>query len=59
MGTYSKPNMAALHGRMGKMIVEYIRNQTVRTDDDIRARADACIERIKQRQKDEENNVGK
>ena len=49
--------MAALHGRMGKMIVEYIRNQTVRTDDDIRARADACMERIKEEKRKQKNEA--
>lgn len=57
MRSYSKPNMAALHGRMGKMIVEYIRNQTVRTDDDIRARADACMERIKEEKRKQKNEA--
>ena len=51
MRTYSKPNMAALHGKVGKMIVDYIRNQTVATDSDIKSRADVCMERIKQKRK--------
>lgn len=46
--TYYKPNMAALHGKEGKQIIDYIRNQTVQTDEDIKARADACMERIKE-----------
>ena len=55
MGPYSKPNMASLHGRIGRMIIEYIRNQTVETDDDVKASADACLERIKRRKKAEKN----
>lgn len=39
--------MAALHGRMGKKIINYIRNQTVQTDEDIKERTDACMDRIK------------
>ena len=31
------------------MIIDYLRNQTVETDDDVKASADACMERIKRR----------
>lgn len=31
-----------------KQIMDYVRNQTVQTDEDIKARADACMERIKE-----------
>lgn len=57
MGPYSKPNMASLHGRIGRMIIDYLRNQTVETDDDVKASADACMERIK-RWKEAERNEG-
>lgn len=30
-----------------KQIMDYVRNQTVQTDEDSKARADACMERIK------------
>ena len=53
MGMYSRPNMAALSGMIGRKIIDHLRNQTVETDDDIKASADACIERIK-RQKEAE-----
>lgn len=59
MTHYYKPNMSALHGRMGTKIMEYIRSQTVRTDEDIKARADACIERLKKIREEEENATGK
>lgn len=48
MSTYYKPNMAALRGKAGKQIIEYIRKQTVQTDEDIKVRADACMKRIKE-----------
>lgn len=51
MRLYSHPNMAALHGRKGKAIIDFVRHQTVKTDNDIKARADACMERIKQKRK--------
>lgn len=59
MRAYSKPNMAALHGKTGKMIIDYIRNQTVATDNDIKSRADACMERIKQKREAEKNEARK
>lgn len=40
---YYRPNMANLHGRKGEKIVEYIRNQTVESDADIKERADQYI----------------
>lgn len=48
MSTYYRPNMGALRGKAGKQVIEYIRKQTVQTDEDIKARADACMERIKE-----------
>ena len=48
MSTYYKPNMAALRGKAGKQIIEYIRKQAVQTDEDIKVRADACMKRIKE-----------
>lgn len=56
MRTYSRPNMAALSGKRGKMIIDFIRSQVVETDDDIKARADACMERIK-KEKREKNET--
>ena len=55
----SKPNMAALHGKIGRMIIDYLRNQTVETDYDIKASADACISRIKKYQEEEKNALRK
>lgn len=34
--------------KAGKQIIDYVRNQTVQTDENIKARADACMERIKE-----------
>lgn len=48
--------MAALHGRIGKKIIDYIRSQTVQTDEDVKEKADACMDRIK---KMRENEAGK
>lgn len=59
MKAYSKPNMAALHGKMGKKILEYIRSQTVSTDEDIKVRADACMARIKKMREVEKNATRK
>lgn len=44
--TYSKPNMANLHGRIGKMVLKTLRQQTVQSDDNIRKIADECKARI-------------
>ncbi len=44
--TFSKPNMANLHGRMGEQILETLRRQTVKSDDNIRKVADECKARI-------------
>ena len=43
---YSKPNMANLHGRIGEQILETLRRQTVKSDDNIRKIANECKERI-------------
>ena len=48
MSTYYKPNMVALRGKAGKQIIEYIRKQTVQTDEDIKVMADACMKRIQE-----------
>ena len=39
--TYSKPNMANLHGRMGAQILRMLRQQTV-NDDNIRKEVEEC-----------------
>ena len=39
--TYSKPNMANLHGRMGAQILRRLRQQTV-NDDNIRKEVEEC-----------------
>lgn len=44
--TYSKPNMANLHGRIGEQILQTLRKQTVKSDDNIRKVAEECKERI-------------
>mgnify|MGYP007069878997 FL=1 len=44
--TYFKPNMANLHGRMGAQIMQSLRSQTVKSDDNIRKVADECKARI-------------
>ena len=44
--TYFKPNMANLHGRMGAQIMQSLRSQTVKNDDNIRKVADECKARI-------------
>lgn len=44
--TYSKPNMANLHGRIGEQILRTLRQQTVKSDDNIRKAADECKARI-------------
>ena len=43
---YSKPNMANLHGRIGEQILRTLRQQTVKSDDNIRKVADECKARI-------------
>lgn len=43
---YSKPNMANLHGRIGERILKTLRQQTVKSDDNIRKVADECKARI-------------
>lgn len=53
--TYYKPNMMALRGRKGKMIIDFIRNQPAVSDADIKASADACIERIKKLKEQEKS----
>ena len=44
--TYSKPNMANLHGRIGEQILKTLRQQSVKSDDNIRKVADECKARI-------------
>lgn len=44
--TYSKPNMANLHGRIGEQILRTLRQQTVKSDDNIRKNAEECKARI-------------
>ncbi len=44
--TYSKPNMANLHGRIGEQILKTLRQQSVKSDDNIRKSADECKARI-------------
>lgn len=44
--TYSKPNMANLHGKIGKQILKTLRQQSVKSDDNIRKVADECKARI-------------
>lgn len=44
--TYSKPNMANLHGRIGEQILRTLRKQTVKSDDNIRKVAEECKMRI-------------
>ena len=46
MKTYSKPNMANLHGRIGEQILKTLRQQTVKSDNNIRKAADECKARI-------------
>ena len=46
MKTYSKPNMANLHGRIGEPILKTLRQQTVKSDNNIRKAADECKARI-------------
>lgn len=46
MKTYSKPNMANLHGSIGEHILKTLRRQTVKSDDNIRKAADECKARI-------------
>lgn len=46
MKTYSKPNMANLHGRVGEQILRTLRQQTVKSDSNIRKVADECKARI-------------
>ncbi len=46
MKTYAKPNMANLHGRIGEQILRTLRQQTVKSDDNIRKAADECKARI-------------
>lgn len=43
--TYSKPNMANLHGRMGMQILRKLRQQTV-NDDNIRKEVAECKKRL-------------
>ncbi|MCM1181888.1 MAG: hypothetical protein NC337_00755 [Roseburia sp.] len=44
--TFSKPNMANLHGKIGEQILRTLRRQTVESDDNIRKAADECKARI-------------
>lgn len=44
--SYSKPNMANLHGKMGERILKSLRQQTVETDDNIRKAAEECKARL-------------
>ena len=44
--TYSKPNMANLHGRIGNQILKTLRQQTVKSDGNIRKAAEECKARI-------------
>lgn len=44
--TYSKPNMANLHGRIGEQILKTLRQQSVKSDENIRKVADECKARI-------------
>lgn len=44
--TYSKPNMVNLHGRIGEQILRTLRQQTVKSDDNIRKVAEECKARI-------------
>lgn len=39
-------NLENLHGRMGEQILRTLRNQTVKSDDNIRRVADECKTRI-------------
>lgn len=43
---YSKPNMANLHGRIGEQILRALRQQTVKSDENIRKVANECKARI-------------
>lgn len=45
--TYYKPNMLNLRGKKGQMIIDFIKNQPAVSDAELKASADACIERIK------------
>ena len=44
--TFSKPNMANLHGKMGERILQNLRQQTVKSDDNIRRTAAECKARL-------------
>lgn len=44
--TYSKPNMANLHGRMGEQILKTLRQQTIESDANIKKVADECKARL-------------
>lgn len=44
--TYSKPNMVNLHGRIGEQILQTLRKQTVKSDNNIRKAADECKARL-------------
>lgn len=44
--SYSKPNMANLHGKVGEQILKSLRQQTVKSDDNIRQVAEDCKARI-------------
>lgn len=46
VGDYSKPNMANLHGKIGEQILKTLRQQTVKSDNNIRKAADECKARI-------------
>lgn len=59
MRHFYKPNMCALSGRKGRKIMDFLRHQTVKTDDDIKARADACLERVKKLRALEVQNANK
>lgn len=43
---YMKPNMTNLKGKKGRAIIEEIRNAEIKSMDDIKRDADACMNRI-------------
>lgn len=43
---YIKPNMANLHGRIGEQILRTLRQQTVKSDNNIKKAAEECKARI-------------
>lgn len=44
--SYSKPNMANLHGKIGEQILRSLRQQTVKSDENIRKVAAECKQRL-------------